>query len=221
MYKRQRKDKVNYLETSDSTITEEEVTENKQQSVHSGDDSMEGLLDEFSPARQLRRGEIIDGKVMDKNAGGVLVDIGYKSEGFIPIREMRSLEQEHVDGLAPGDEVIAYVISLEGKDGTTILSIDRARGEQGWRVLEKCMDSNENVTGTIIGANRGGAVVEAEGVQGFVPLSQLIGPARELYVTGGEEPKERYIRAKVEFKIIEINRRRNRANFTERHAIKA
>ena len=120
------------METSDSTITEEEVTEKKQQSVHSDDDSMEGLLDEFSPARQLRRGEIIDGKVMDKSAGGVLVDIGYKSEGFIPTREMRSLEQEHIDGLAPGDEVIAYVVSLEGKDGTTILSIDRARGELGW-----------------------------------------------------------------------------------------
>jgi small subunit ribosomal protein S1 len=216
-----RKDRVNYLETSDSTITEEEVTEKKQQSVHSDDDSMEALLDEFSPARQLRRGEIIDGKVMDKSASGVLVDIGYKSEGFIPVREMRSLEQENIDGLGPGDEVIAYVVSLEGKDGTTILSIDRARGEQGWRVLEKCMDSNENVTGTIIGANRGGAVVEAEGVQGFVPLSQLIGPARELYVTGGEEPKEGFIGAKVEFKIIELNRRRNRAIFSERAAIQA
>ena len=87
--------------------------------------------------------------------------------------------------------------------------------------IEKSMELNENVSGKIIGANRGGAVGEAEGGQGFVPLSQLVGPVRELYVPGGEPPKEGFIGATVEFRIIELNRRRNRAIFSERAALQS
>ena len=184
-------------------------------------DTMESLLDEFVPVKQLRRGEIIDGKIMDIKDDGLLVDIGHKSEGYIPVREMKTIETDVRENLSIGDEMIAYVINVEGKDGITILSVDKARGEQGWRILEKSMESDENVTGKIIGSNRGGAVVEAEGVQGFVPLSQLVGPAREFYVPGGEPPKEGFIGATVKFKIIELNRRRNRAIFSERAALQS
>ena len=182
--------------------------------------TMEDLLEEYLPSKVLRRGEIIDGKVMSRKPEGMLVDIGYKSEGFVPTKEMRSLA-ETLDELSVGDEIIAYVVNPEGNEGSSILSIDRARGEQGWRVLEKAMENNETCKGVITGSNRGGAVVESEGVQGFVPLSQLVGPARELYVPGGEPPKEGFIGMEVEFKIIELNRRRNRAIFSERAALQA
>jgi small subunit ribosomal protein S1 len=183
--------------------------------------TMDDLLDEYIPSKVLRRGEIIDGKVMSRKPEGMLVDIGYKSEGFVPTKEMRSLVSETSDELKIGDEIIAYVVNPEGSEGSSILSIDRARGEHGWRVLEKAMDNNESCKGVITGSNRGGAVVESEGVQGFVPLSQLVGPARELYVPGGEPPKEGFIGMEVEFKIIELNRRRNRAIFSERAALQA
>ena len=183
--------------------------------------TMADLLDEYLPSKILRRGEIIDGKVMSRKPEGMLVDIGYKSEGFIPTKEMRTLTGEAAEELSIGDEIIAYVINPEGSEGSSILSIDRARGEQGWRILEKAMDSNESCKGVITGSNRGGAVVESEGVQGFIPLSQLVGPARELYVPGGEPPKEGFIGMEVEFKIIELNRRRNRAIFSERAALQA
>ena len=189
--------------------------------AEAGEPTMEDLLDEFVPSKALRRGEIIDGKIMRKDEAGLLVNIGYKAEGFVPSREMRTLGEEGLEELSVGDEVITYVIHPEGRQGSSLLSVDRARGEQGWRILEKSMEANETVTGRIIGSNRGGAVVEAEGVQGFVPLSQLVGPARELYVPGGEEPKEGFIGMDVEFKIIELNRRRNRAIFSERSALQA
>ncbi len=182
---------------------------------------MADLLDQYVPSKALRRGEIIDGKVMSKTGEGLLVNIGYKSEGLVPGREMRTLGPEGVAEIGVGDEIIAYVINPEGPDGSSILSIDRARGEQGWRILEKAMESDETTKGKIIGSNRGGAVVEAEGVQGFIPLSQLVGPARELYVPGGEPPKEGFIGMEVEFKIVELNRRRNRAIFSERAALQA
>ncbi len=183
--------------------------------------TMADLLDEYLPSKILRRGEIIDGKVMSRKPEGLLVDIGYKSEGFVPTKEMRTLAPEAFEELGTGDEIIAYVINPEGSEGSSILSIDRARGEQGWRILVKAMDNGETCKGVITGSNRGGAVVVSEGVQGFIPLSQLVGPARELYVPGGEPPKEGFIGMEVEFKIIELNRRRNRAIFSERAALQA
>lgn len=207
--------------TSNTETTTDKPAETKAEAAPQGEETMAGLLEEYVPTKALRRGEIIDGKVMSKSGEGVLVSIGYKSEGFVPVKEMRSVEPEALQELGPGDEIIVYVINPEGPDGASILSIDRARGEQGWRTLEKAMDANETVHGKIIGSNRGGAVVEAEGVQGFIPLSQLVGPARELYVPGGEPPKEGFIGMEVEFKIIELNRRRNRAIFSERAALQA
>ena len=92
--------------------------------------TMEDLLEEYLPSKVLRRGEIIDGRVMSRKPEGMLVDIGYKSEGFVPTKEMRSLG-EASDELNVGDEIIAYVVNPEGNEGSSILSIDRARGEQG------------------------------------------------------------------------------------------
>ena len=203
-------------ELSDATSAPVAVAEK-----HENEMTMADLLEEYLPSKILRRGEIIDGRVMSRKPEGMLVDIGYKSEGFVPTKEMRSLPPEVLEELKVGDEIIAYVVNPEGNEGSSILSVDRARGEQGWRILEKAMDNNETCKGVITGANRGGAVVESEGVQGFVPLSQLIGPARELYVPGGEPPKEGFIGMAVEFKIIELNRRRNRAIFSERAALQA
>lgn len=207
--------------TSDTESTADQTAEPKAEAAPQGEQTMAALLEEYVPSKALRRGEIIDGKVMSKSGEGILVSIGYKSEGFVPVKEMRSVEPEALEEIGPGDEIIVYVINPEGPDGSSILSIDRARGEQGWRTLEKAMDANETVHGKIVGSNRGGAVVEAEGVQGFIPLSQLVGPARELYVPGGEPPKEGFIGMEVEFKIIELNRRRNRAIFSERAALQA
>jgi small subunit ribosomal protein S1 len=207
--------------TSNTETPADQPAEPKAEVAAQGDETMAGLLEEFVPAKALRRGEIIDGKVMSKSGEGILVTIGYKSEGFVPVKEMRSVDPETLEKMGPGDEIIVYVINPEGPDGSSVLSIDRARGEQGWRTLEKAMDANETVHGRIVGSNRGGAVVEAEGVQGFIPLSQLVGPARELYVPGGEPPKEGFIGMEVEFKIIELNRRRNRAIFSERAALQA
>jgi len=183
--------------------------------------TMADLLDEYMPSRSLRRGDIIDGRVMRHDHDGLLVNIGHKSEGVVLSKEMRTLSEEDVADLTVGEEVIAYVLNPEGHDGSAVLSIDRARGEQGWRVLEKAMEVEETVTGKIVGSNRGGAVVESEGVQGFIPLSQLVGKARELYVPGGEDPKEGFIGMDIEFKVIELNRRRNRAIFSERSALQS
>ena len=184
--------------------------------IASDTDLMEELLSTNPPRKPLRRGEIIDGIIMEINDGGLLLNIGHKSEGIVPSREMRSYSKEDYDKLESGSEVVALVINPEDDDGATILSVDKARGERGWRVLEKAKEEDKPVDGIIIGSNRGGAVVQAEDVQGFIPLSQLVGPARELFVPKKENAKDGFIGMKITFKIFELNRRRNRAIFSEK-----
>ncbi|MBS16712.1 MAG: 30S ribosomal protein S1 [Chloroflexi bacterium] len=181
-------------------------------------DTMESLIEEFSPKEILERGEIVDGTVISIQDNGLVIDLGQKSEGFVPKNEMRSLTNP--ESYEKGKQIITYVIFPETQEGTILLSVDRARGEQGWKTLDTARQEGKTLIGKIVDSNKGGAVVECEGVQGFVPLSQLIGPARELYTPSGP-PKAGFIGMSIEFRITELNRRRNRAIFSERAALEA
>ena len=181
-------------------------------------DTMESLIEEFSPKEILERGEIVDGTVISIQNNGLVIDLGQKSEGFVPKNEMKSLTNP--ESYEKGKQIITYVIFPETQEGTILLSVDRARGEQGWKTLDTARQEGKTLIGKIVDSNKGGAVVECEGVQGFVPLSQLIGPARELYTPSGP-PKPGFIGMSIEFRITELNRRRNRAIFSERAALEA
>ena len=196
-------------------MVNEELNSTKVNDNHS---LMEKLLENNFPVKILRRGEIIDGSIIETSEKGLLLDIGQKSEGVVLSREMKTLDPE---SSKVGTDLIVYVMNPETGDGTILLSVDRAKGEQGWRVLERAMEDDQNMFGNIIAINKGGAVVESEGIQGFIPLSQLIGKSRELYMSDNEEDKETLIGMKVEFRITELNRRRNRAIFSERAASEA
>ena len=203
------------------------------------------LLDSMESMKPLRRGDIVEGMVMRSDPEGVLVNIGHKAEGLVPPGEMKTLDRDGSEGVHVGDEVVAVVLKGETSDGSAILSIDRAVGEMGWRTLEKALESGEMVEGKIMGFNRGGALVESEGVQGFVPMSQLVSVSRNnLQVAreptesdnsgseedggqgteggasnGGrpEEPPD--IGKTLQLKVLEVNRSRNRAILSERQAI--
>ena len=137
------------------------------------------LLDSMESMKPLRRGDVIEGLVMRADPDGILVNIGHKAEGIVPPGEMRTLGPEGLEKLQVGDEVIALVVRGETSEGAAVLSIDKAVGEIGWRTLDKARESGEHLEGRILGFNRGGAIVEVEGVQGFVPMSQLVSVSRD------------------------------------------
>jgi small subunit ribosomal protein S1 len=178
------------------------------------------LEDEATPYTELRRGDIIEGEVVGTDRDGILVDIGAKSEGVIPPNEMHSLQPEGSSRLEVGEKVLVFVVQPESQDGQIILSLDRARGEQGWRVLQEHMDQNQAFEGYVTGSNKGGLLVNVEGVNAFVPLSQIaVGrPDR-----GSPEDTERalaeWVGRTLTVKVIELNRRRNRAIVSERAAL--
>ena len=177
------------------------------------------LLDESeSTYSRLERGQVVDGVVMSIDKDGILVNVGQKTEGMVGIREMRSLSPEDAEKMKPGDQLTVVVVRPETEEGMAILSIDRARGEMGWRRLQEYADAGTVVEAKVTGFNKGGAVVEAEGVQGFVPLSQLSQIGRP--ATEGEiNPQLPALVGKtLRLKVIEVNRKRNRAIFSERSA---
>ena len=209
---------------------------------------MEELLDSIEPMKPLVRGDVVEGVVMRADQEGILVNVGHKAEGIIPPGEMRSLSRDDAEMPNVGDDIVAYVIRGESAEGAAILSLDKAIGERGWMNLQKALESGENLTGRIVGFNRGGCIVDVVSIQGFVPMSQLMSVSRNelrrireasesrTSAEGSQEgegqdaeaqesteptesPEERYIGNEIEVKVLELNRSRNRAILSERQAV--
>ena len=182
---------------------------------------MAALLDsgDVPEPRQLRRGEVVEGLIMATERDGVLIDlveIGSKSEGVVPTNEMHSLGSDPLSKLTVGEKALVYVLQPETEEGQVLLSIDRARGEQGWRVLQDRFETGEIFEAEITGFNKGGLLANVEGVNAFIPMSQVVGAKPG---TDGANPLSEQVGRKLRMKVIEINRRRNRAILSERAAM--
>ena len=187
------------------------------QDMQSWIDSMEFTL--------LRRGDIVEGSVMRVDPDGIFVDVGQKIEGYVPSNEMRSMSQEEFKSLKEGDPLITFVVKPESEEGP-LLSIDKARGEEGWRELQKYQEEDQAIEGTIIGFNRGGCILDVANVQGFVPMSQLLTISRDVFQTDSDDgpvdarqQQKQLIGTSLTVKVLEVNRARNRAIFSERSAL--
>ena len=176
------------------------------------------LLDESLDYKTPRRGEVIEGLVMGWDRDGALIDIGSKAEGVIPRHEMHSLGSDVEAKLQTGDKVLVFVTQAETSEGQVLLSIDKARGERGWRVLQERFEASEGFEAEVTGYNKGGLLANVEGVNAFVPLSQLVNvrPDRSQGASSGLADA---VGTKLRLKVIEINRRRNRVILSERVAL--
>ena len=186
------------------------------------DHPMALLLEEFddSYVNQPQTGDIRHGVVVDKRAGELLIDIGYKSEGIVTGREVDRLEGDFRD-MTIGDEVPVYIMR-EDRDGNLLLSISRARAESDWKHAEELLESQDMFTGSVSGFNRGGVIVKIGQVRGFVPASQLSSESQSQQLTEGE-PDNRWMKlmeAELRMKVIDLDRRRNRLILSERVAIR-
>ena len=127
--------------------------------------------EKFSP-RALGRGQIVEGKIVSKKQGEILVDIGAKAEGLISGSEIET-DDGMEDSLKTGDTVLAYVIQPENESGQAILSLKKAGGERKWRVINEKYEKSEAIEVQGLETNKGGLVVDVGGVRGFVPSSHL------------------------------------------------
>jgi small subunit ribosomal protein S1 len=156
----------------------------------------------------INEGEVVHGTVVRVDKDEVLVDIGYKSEGVIPVSELsirRSVNP--ADEVSLGDEVAALVMTKEDADGRLILSKKRARFELAWKAIEQAHEQGDPVTGRVIEVVKGGLILDL-GVRGFLPASLVdIRRVQDLDEFLGQELRS---------KVIELNRSRNNVVLSRR-----
>jgi small subunit ribosomal protein S1 len=146
---------------------------------------------------EVRDGEIVSGTVVKIEKDWALIDIGYKSEGCVPIDEFLDLDGKLV--LAVGDKVQVYVEARENKEGLVELSREKAEKLKIWDEISAAAERDGVVEGVVLSRVKGGLTVDI-GVKAFLPGSQIdLRPVRGL---------DRYIGQKLRFKVIKFNRRR-------------
>ena len=157
---------------------------------------------------EINEGEVVHGTVVRVDKDEVLVDIGYKSEGVIPVAELtirRSVNP--ADEVSLGEEIDALVLTKEDAEGRLILSKKRARFELAWKRIEAAAESGEPVDGKVIEVVKGGLILDL-GVRGFLPASLVdIRRVQDL---------DEFLGKELRCKVIELNRSRNNVVLSRR-----
>ncbi len=156
------------------------------------------LLEESFKEEDRLQGRVINGTILTIENDIVIIDVGLKSEGAISIKEFSEPGDE--TSIKVGDKIDVFVERYEGRDGTVMLSREKARREESWTVLEKAFESEERVNGIIFGRVKGGFTVDLSGAIAFLPGSQVdIRPVRDVNpLMGNPQP----------FQILKMDRAR-------------
>lgn len=161
-----------------------------------------------SSLRDFKEGDIVEGEIVKIDRDEVLLDIGYKSEGVIPAKELSIRHDVDPNEVVKvGDRVEALVLQKEDKEGRLILSKKRAQYERAWGRIEEVMQSGGTIKGPVIEVVKGGLILDI-GLRGFLPASLVdLRRVRDLHPFVGQE---------LEAKIIELDRNRNNVVLSRR-----
>ncbi len=142
---------------------------------------------------KVERGGITKGRIISVKSEVVVVDVGYKSEGIIPVSEFT---EEELSGFKEGDYVEVFVEKINDREGIVILSRDKASKIMAWETLTSAYNSNSRVEGKVVGKTKGGLFVDIKGMKAFLPSSQI-----DIKVV---KDMDSYIGQAMEFRIIKI-----------------
>src|SRR3954467_1556487 len=161
-----------------------------------------------STIKYFNDGDIVEGTIVKVDRDEVLLDIGYKTEGVIPSRELSiKHDVDPNEVVSVGDHVEALVLQKEDKEGRLILSKKRAQYERAWGTIEKVKEEDGVVTGTVIEVVKGGLILDI-GLRGFLPASLV-----EMRRVRDLQP---YVGKEIEAKIIELDKNRNKVVLSRR-----
>ena len=162
---------------------------------------------EDSYTYKLNVADVVKGVVVKKEKDGYLVDIGAKTEAFLPNREVSNFADKDPDEVIKlWDEKEFYVMKDEEDDEVAVLSLKKLSCAQAWQKLSDIKANNENVMAKIVSTVKGGLIAEIEGLRGFIPSSQLR--------TGS--PSDTQINQEIEVKILEADPKRNKLILSQR-----
>lgn len=169
--------------------------------------------------RSIKRGDVVDGVIVQVGVGEVLVDIGAKSEGIVTGRELEKLSPEDLAELRVGMTVRTVIVSTEDKDGNILLSLTQAEVDRDWEDAERKEQTGEIFESSVTNHNKGGVIVPFGRLRGFVPASQLTRARRK-----GDENNPQSLVGLVGqslwLKVIEVDRGHNRLILSEQAAMR-
>ena len=167
-----------------------------------------------------KAGEIKTGRIASISPGQIMVGIGAKSEGIIRGQEFEMIPDDVLASLEVGQDIPVFIITPEDHHGNLLLSYVRALEAETWEKAQQLMDDKESFTGKVDGYNRGGLLVNFNGLNGFIPGSQLSFSRRT--EVNGNTPEERFnelVGEEIELRVIEVDQDRRRLIFSERAAV--
>jgi small subunit ribosomal protein S1 len=172
-----------------------------------------------SDVKQLEAGDVVEGAIASVRKHQVWIDLGPKGVGVVMRREVG-----HGQTLEEGQAVTVSVIDPEMDEGYALLSMRRAAKDRGWDELQRIFDAGEIVEVTAYDANRGGLLVELEGIRGFLPVSQLAA-GHYPRVSGADKDeilqKLNQLAGKpIRVRILDVSRKDNKLIFSEKEAVK-
>src|SRR5438046_9355688 len=194
--------------STDTTIVPADTAPKQQVAINdvgTGDDFL-AAIDET--IKYFNDGDIVDGVIVKVDRDEVLLDIGYKTEGVIPSRELSiKHDVDPNEVVKVGDQIEALVLQKEDKEGRLILSKKRAQYERAWGTIEQKKENDEVVEGTVIEVVKGGLILDI-GLRGFLPASLV-----EMRRVRDLQP---YVGRSLEAKIIELDKNRNNVVLSRR-----
>lgn len=164
-------------------------------------------------------GEVVQGAVIERKGAELFVDLGMHGTGIVFGREFRAAN-DMVKKLAPGDQISGKVVEFDNEEGYVELSLKQAGADQSWAELKKMAEAGDVLELPVLEANRGGLLLEAKGVKGFLPASQL-SQANYPRVEGGDKEKifqelQKLVGKPMKVKILDVNPIEQKLIFTEK-----
>ncbi len=180
--------------------------------------TMDDLL-ASSKAERIKTGDVVDGTITSVKKHEVWVDLGAQGVGVVMRREIG-----HGQKLGVGETVTTSVVDPELDEGYALLSVRRAAKDRGWDELQRVRDDQEIIDIVPYDANRGGLLVELEGIRGFLPVSQLAA-GHYPRVSGADKDEilqklNALVNKAIKVKILDVSRKDNKLIFSEKEAIK-
>lgn len=182
-------------------------------------DELERLLSEVEDIGMPERGDLLQGRVLSVDEGGLVVDLGLKRDGVVHRTDLDKLPSSEAE-LKVGDLVTVMVIAPVDEEGNLLVSISQARESGDWLAAQRLMEGEEILEAVTCGHNRGGLIVPFGRLKGFVPASHISEVPRGLDEASRLECLQGMVGQKMPFKVIEVDPQRRRLVFSERRAIR-
>ena len=172
-----------------------------------------------SDVKGLEVGDVVEGKITSVKKNEMWVDLGDKGVGVVMRREIG-----HGQELIPGQDITVSVIDPELEDGQVLLSMKRAAKDRGWDEIQRIFDAQEIIEVAPYDANRGGLLVELEGIRGFLPVSQLAA-GHYPRVSGADKDEilqklSALTNVSIRVRVLDVSRKDNKLIFSEKEAVK-